>query len=159
VVSEEALRRRAEELAGRPYLFTLLRGDDGVWTSGVLEMSGVISEGDDPNEAIEMAQDALVLTIMTLIEMDEEIAEPFRTLDFSGRLQLRMSPDLHRRATMLAAEQGISLNRWLSQAVAREAGSEGRPPTPPATPAVRRPELRVAEGEAEFSSDRPTSSA
>jgi predicted HicB family RNase H-like nuclease len=159
MVTEAELQRRAEALADRPYLFTLRRGEDGVWTSGVLEMPGVISEGDDPTEAIEMAQDALVETIMTLIEMGQEVAEPFETQDFSGRLQLRMTPELHRRATMLAAEQRVSLNRWLSQAVAREAGFETRE-RPRARPMVAGPRaLRVAEEEAEFSSGAPADEA
>lgn len=122
MVGEQELERRAEELAARPYMFTLVKGEDGVWTSGVLEMPGVISEGDDPGEAVEMAEDALVGTIMSLIELGQEVPEPFRTREFSGRLQLRLNPELHQRATALATEQGVSLNRWLSQAVARGAG-------------------------------------
>ena len=147
MATEQELERRAEELAGRPYTFTLVKNEDGVWTSGVLEMPGVISEGDDPGEAIEMAEDALVGTIMSLIELGQEVAEPFRTREFSGRLQLRLNPELHRRATALATEQGVSLNRWLSQAVARGAGlDEVRAAVAPA-PALR----RVSEEPGEFS--------
>ena len=147
MVSEQELEARAGVLAARPYTFTAVKGDDGVWTSGVLEMPGVISEGDDAGEAIEMAEDALVGTIMSLIELGQEVPEPFRTREFSGRLQLRLNPELHQRATMLATEQGVSLNRWLSQAVARGAGFGSAPVARRSEPVLR----AVSEEPGEFS--------
>ena len=151
MVDERELEQRAEALAARPYTFTLVRGEDAVWTSGVLEMPGVISEGDDPGEAIEMAEDALVGTIMSLIELGQEVPEPFRTREFSGRLQLRLNPELHSRATALATEQGVSLNRWLSQAVARGAGFGPVGRAPRGEPALR----RVGEEGGTFSTSPP----
>lgn len=152
MVAEQELRARASALAERPYTFTLVRGDDEVWTSGVLEMPGVISEGDDPGDAIEMAEDALVETIISLIELHQEIPEPFRTRDYSGRLQLRLNPDLHRRAAVLATEQGVSLNRWLSQAVARGAGEGTASARSAGSPHDHdEPLRRVAETEGAFS--------
>lgn len=114
---------RAQQLAARPYTFTLVRDDDHGWTSGVLEVPGVISEGDDANEAIEMAEDALREVIASLLEDGLDVPEPLQARDFSGRLQLRLNPELHRRASMLAAEEGVSLNRWLSAAIARAGGA------------------------------------
>lgn len=147
MVSERELEARAGALASRSYMFTLVKGDDGVWTSGVLEMPGVISEGDDPGEAIEMAEDALLGTIMSLIELGQDVPEPFRTREFSGRLQLRLNPELHNRATMLATEQGVSLNRWLSQAVARGAGFAPAPEERRSEPVLR----AVSEESGEYS--------
>ena len=117
-----AMRDQARELAERPYTFTVVCGEDGVWTSGVLEMSGVISEGDDPGEAIEMAGNALRGIILTMLEDGLQIPEPFETREYSGQMYLRIGPDIHQRAAMLAAEKGMSLNRWLAAAVARETG-------------------------------------
>ena len=152
MVAEQELRERAAALADRRYTFTVVRGDDQIWTSGVLEMPGVISEGDGPGEAVEMAEDALLGTIISLIELGQEIPEPFRTRDYSGRLQLRLNPELHRRAAMLATEQGVSLNRWLSQAVARGAGEAGAADDGHAmAPRGNRPLRRVAEASSTFS--------
>lgn len=67
----KAMRNQAARLANRPYKFTLELGDDGVWTSGVLELPNVISEGDTPDEAIENAKAALEgIILMTLEERD-----------------------------------------------------------------------------------------
>jgi predicted RNase H-like HicB family nuclease len=122
-MNEQELVERAAQLAARPYTFTLVRDDDQGWTSGVLEIPGVISEGDDPTEAITMAEDALQAIIESLLDDGLEVPEPFETREFSGRLQLRLNPELHRRATALATQEGVSLNRWLSAAVARAGGA------------------------------------
>jgi predicted RNase H-like HicB family nuclease len=117
-----AIRDEARRLAARPYKFTAELGEDGVWTSGVLEVPGVISEGDSPGEAIENAHEALVGIIALHLEEGSPIPEPFETREYSGQMYLRVSPDIHRRAVLLAAERNMSLNRWLATAVARETG-------------------------------------
>jgi predicted RNase H-like HicB family nuclease len=117
-----AIRSEARRLAVRPYKFTAELGEDGVWTSGVLEIPGVISEGDSPGEAIENAREALVGIIALHLEEGSPIPEPFETREYSGQMYLRLSPDIHRRAVLLAAERNMSLNRWLATAVARETG-------------------------------------
>lgn len=38
---------------------------------------------------------------------------------FSGRLMLRISPDLHARAAMLAEASGKSLNQWAADVLSR----------------------------------------
>ena len=42
---------------------------------------------------------------------------------FSGRIPLRVSPDLHRAAALAAGAQGKSLNAWLAETVARATSS------------------------------------
>jgi predicted HicB family RNase H-like nuclease len=80
-------------------------------------------EGDTPGEAIEAVDDALTSVIEVLIEDGEDVPEPLYAREYSGRTQLRLPPTLHARAVMLAQAEGISLNRWLSDAVARAAGA------------------------------------
>jgi predicted HicB family RNase H-like nuclease len=51
---------------------------------------------------------------------------------FSGKLNLRLGPDLHRAAAVAAAAEGESLNAWLTKLVESAAGSmvvRERPPT------------------------------
>lgn len=49
---------------------------------------------------------------------------------FSGKLLLRMPPELHRSVTICAAEQGMSVNRWmvlqLEESVARNSSQVSR---------------------------------
>ena len=41
----------------------------------------------------------------------EDGVEPRRP--FSGKLNVRLGPDLHQRIAMSAAEEGVSLNSWI----------------------------------------------
>ena len=39
---------------------------------------------------------------------------------FSGKLALRLPPELHRRASVRARAEGVSLNQWIAAAVERQ---------------------------------------
>ncbi len=143
--------KRGAELARRPYAFTLVQGDDGIWTVTVLEFPGVIAEGDSPDEAIADGREALAEMIDYYLDEGRTIAEPFATREFSGRTELRLPPELHRRAVMMAANEGISLNRWLSAAAATYAGSVASAP-----PVVQQRPRLVAEDQATYEEPRPS---
>ena len=113
---------RAEALAARPYAFALTRGEDGVYTVQTLELPGAISEGDTPDEALANGRDALAGVIAAMLGRGQEIPEPFELREFSGTTQLRMPPSLHARAVALARRDNVSLNRFLSAAVAHYIG-------------------------------------
>ena len=40
---------------------------------------------------------------------------------FSGKLNVRLGPDLHQRVARSAAESGLSLNNWIRQALEKSA--------------------------------------
>ena len=109
---------RAAKLAARPYAFSLTEGDDGVYTVQVLELSSAISEGDTPSEALANGRDALTGVIAAMLERGQEIPEPLELREFSGTTQLRIPPSLHARAVALARRDNVSLNRFLTTAVA-----------------------------------------
>ena len=117
-----AVHERAARLAARPYAFSLTEGDDGVYTVQVLELPGAISEGDTPGEALANGRDALTGVIAAMLERGQEIPEPLETREFSGTTQLRMPPSLHAHAVTLARRDNVSLNRFLTTAVAHYIG-------------------------------------
>ena len=49
----------------------------------------------------------------------EDGVEPQRP--FSGKLNLRLGTDLHRRVAVCAARSGVSINSWIKDALAKEA--------------------------------------
>ena len=116
------IEARAAELASRPYAFALTEGDDRVYTVQVLELPGAISEGDTPDAALANGRDALTGVIAAMIERGQQIPEPFEVREFSGTTQLRIPPSLHARAAALAHRDNVSLNRFLSAAVAHYIG-------------------------------------
>ena len=48
----------------------------------------------------------------------EEVPEPLATRTFSGRLNLRVTPELHRRIALEALELGESINKHASDRLA-----------------------------------------
>jgi len=133
----QELEHEAEQISVQPYTYTVVLGEDGVWTSRVLEVPGVFGEGADPSEAVASARDGLEDVVITLLEEQREVPQPFETRTWSGDLRLRLTPTLHQRASTLAAEEGVSLNRWLSAAVGL-AGSERQTEEGPGSSALRR---------------------
>ncbi|WP_067604921.1 type II toxin-antitoxin system HicB family antitoxin [Nocardiopsis listeri] len=50
-------------------------------------------------------------TIEDMVESGEEPPRPIAERDYSGKFQVRVPPELHRRLVIEAAEQNVSLNR------------------------------------------------
>lgn len=85
----------------------------------------VINSGSYPVATCEAA-DVETLREEFRISIEEYLAvcaehgiEPVRP--FSGKLNLRLGPDLHARVAALAARSGVSINSWIKDALEREA--------------------------------------
>jgi predicted HicB family RNase H-like nuclease len=50
---------------------------------------------------------------------NETIPQPIATKRFSGKLLVRIPPDVHKELTMQAAEAGVSINRIVSAKLAK----------------------------------------
>ena len=48
----------------------------------------------------------------------ESIPEPISEKNYSGKFQVRITPELHRRLAIEAAEENVSLNRYVSYKLA-----------------------------------------
>lgn len=48
----------------------------------------------------------------------EEIPEPMSVRRYSGKFQVRTTPERHRLLAMQAAEAGVSINRWINDRLA-----------------------------------------
>ena len=98
--------------------------EDGGWLASILELPGCRTDGRTPNEAMENLDEALAGYLLTLLNDDLEIPVPVKERELSGRLMLRIPPTLHTLASMRAEVEGVSLNRVLSDAIARHVGQE-----------------------------------
>lgn len=52
--------------------------------------------------------------LLDLESNNEPIPSPISERNYSGKFQLRIPPELHRHLSIEAAEQGVSLNRFVS---------------------------------------------
>ena len=48
-----------------------------------------------------------------------EVPEPLGTRDYSGKMTVRIPPEIHRKLAMDAAEENVSINRLVSAKLSR----------------------------------------
>jgi len=72
-------------------------------------------QGEALNGIVKVVRDVL----KDLAKSGEVPPEPLSRREFKGKLAVRVPPELHRELVMEAAEQGVSLNRLISQKLAR----------------------------------------
>lgn len=119
----EVTDEQIAEYVTKPYTRMLTPAEEGGYTVEVLEIPGAISEGDTPDEAMAMIDDALGGVIAVMLEDGESIPEPIGVDEYSGRFNLRLSTETHRLAALRAQLEGVSLNQWVGLAIeARLAG-------------------------------------
>lgn len=133
-----------------PYHRTFVKEAGGGYSAWVVELPGVFGGGDDIDEANRTLDEAMADWVAFECERGHEIPEPIDPEQYSGRLTFRIPPGLHYQVAQLAAIEGVSLNRLLSDAVAQAVGARasgsGRfvlRETPTRKPQLRRrPEAR-----------------
>lgn len=93
-----------------------------VWSHEDGEHVGLVAEFPSLSWLAKSAPDALSgimrLVASTLREMakaKEKLPEPLSLQKFSGKFMVRIPPAQHRKLALDAAEQGVSMNRLVSQ--------------------------------------------
>jgi predicted HicB family RNase H-like nuclease len=70
-------------------------------------------------KALRGIQKVVADVVEDLRAQGEPVPEPLATTAFSGKFQVRLTPDLHRRLTLEARERHVSLNRLVADKLAR----------------------------------------
>lgn len=101
-------------LKHKGYLGIVEYDSDGkIFTGEVIGLRDVITfQGRTPDE-LEQSFHAAVDFYLEMCEQDGVAPQK----PFSGRFNMRISPDIHRQIAERAAQQHISLNQWVSEAV------------------------------------------
>jgi antitoxin HicB len=119
-----------EDYLNLPYHITLVRGEwaDGTegWFAEVDELTGCMSQGRTPEEAIENVRDAMLGWISVALEDGKEIPLPRDPASYSGRFLLRISRTLHADLARAAKHEGVSLNQFTATLLARAIGARDR---------------------------------
>lgn len=91
------------------------------WSDEDQEFVGLCSEFPSLSWLAESSTDALLgirnlvdECIVDMKENNEPIPEALSTKKYSGKLMLRIAPEMHRALAVQAAEAGISLNRLIA---------------------------------------------
>jgi len=105
-----------------PYARLLIPEAEGGYRAEILEFPGCIAEGDDAAEALSELEAAAEDWIEAAMEMGTPIPQPLDEANYSGRLNLRLSKSLHRKAALAADLDGVSLNQFIVTALSEYVG-------------------------------------
>lgn len=94
--------------------------EDDEYVAVCAELPGLSVLEKDPVEALRGAREVAAVGTEMLAENGDPIPQPLATRPFSGVFKVRIPPEVHRRLTLEAAEQDISLNRLVSAKLAGE---------------------------------------
>jgi predicted HicB family RNase H-like nuclease len=68
---------------------------------------------ETPEKALKGIISVIGNAVELLAENGEAIPEPLNSRRYSGRFHVRVTPEIHRNLVVEAAEQGVSLNRYV----------------------------------------------
>jgi predicted HicB family RNase H-like nuclease len=71
-----------------------------------------------PEEALKGIRKVVAAAVKDMRASKETVPEPLAEKRFSGKFQVRITPDAHRALAIEAAEQRVSLNRLVSSKLA-----------------------------------------
>ena len=126
------LEKHAREILQRPYSRILISQDQG-FTAEILEFPGCFAEGNSADDANANVEAAAESWIIACLDMGKPIPDPLVDYEGSGKFALRLPRSLYGRAAKAAARDGVSLNQFITHAVAEKLGA--------ATAAVQQPGL------------------
>jgi len=108
----------ANTLSYKGYIGVVTYDDEaGIFHGEVINLRDVITfQGESASELRQALRDSVEDYLAFCAERGEEPEKPF-----SGNLPLRIDPELHRKIFIRARREGKSLNRWINEALEREA--------------------------------------
>jgi|Tabmets5t2r1_1033131.scaffolds.fasta_scaffold01632_4 antitoxin HicB len=125
----------AEDYLSLPYHLLVVRDGEEKgkpWTASVEELPGCTSRGKTADAALNGVEAAMAKWIAAALEEGREIPEPKSETSHSGRLLLRMPRTLHADLTRASEREGVSLNQFITDALAAAVAWRGRSTAPPA---------------------------
>jgi antitoxin HicB len=142
-------QRKIEEYLTRPYHIEVIHDDSGqapAWFARVIEFPGCMTQAKSAEELLPMIQDAMYSWIEIGLEDGYPIPEPFEDESYSGKFVIRVPRSLHRQLAEAAERDNVSLNAYVTTALAKAIGAADAQPgarKQPSKPATRRPAARA----------------
>ena len=92
--------------------------EDGEYVGTVAEMPSLSWLADTPEKAFDGIRSLAVEAVADMEALGEAAPAPIASRAYSGKFQVRIPPELHRRLAMEAAEERVSLNRLVAARLA-----------------------------------------
>ena len=124
MVVKSNIKHDLEYYLNLPYTIILERWDESkgpYWVARVAELPHCMIHGDTPEETIKEIEEVKRDWIKSNLERGLPIPEP-SPRKYSGKMILRISPSLHKLLVHRAEVEGMSLNQYMSTALATSVG-------------------------------------
>lgn len=122
---EKANEKSVAEL---PYVRMIIPEAEGGFRGEILELRGCYAEGGSEIETLQALEFAASSWIEAASESGKLLPQPMDlSNEFSGKLMLRISKGMHKRAAMFAELDGVSLNQFISNCLAHALGEKVSP--------------------------------
>lgn len=102
------------------YPFSVIADPDGGYVVEFPDLLGCVTQAETLDEVVPMARDAFEIWMESAYEQEDlEIPPPSYPEEYSGRFNLRLPRSLHRKAAEAAERDGVSLNTYVGEVLAR----------------------------------------
>lgn len=92
--------------------------EDLEYVGTVLELPSLSWLAADEHGAFDGIRELAASVVADLQVSGEEVPAPLADRDYNGKVLVRMPPSRHRQLAVRAAEQGVSMNRLINDALA-----------------------------------------
>jgi antitoxin HicB len=96
----------------------LSEADGGGWLASVPALPGCMGDGDTPEAAVTDAKAAMAEWIAAAKDLGRDVPGPTAT----GQWRQRVPKSLHEKLKIVAAREGVSLNAYVANVLAEQAG-------------------------------------
>ncbi len=114
-----AAPRSLDDFLALAYPFEALTDPDGGYVVRFPDLPGCITQIETLDELAGAAEEARSLWIETEIELGRDIPLPSQAEEYSGKFNVRLPRALHRSLAEAARRNGVSLNHYVSDLLAR----------------------------------------
>ena len=97
---------------------TVWSDEDDAFVATAVEFPSLSWAADEAPEALRGLEALIASVVADLEASGEHVPVPLVDRVYSGKLSVRISPSLHRKVALRAAEERVSINRLVSQALA-----------------------------------------
>ena len=89
--------------------------EDKAYVVRVPELEGCVTHGATMEEAVIHAKEAIAVYLESLKARGEAVPKPLAEQKFTGKIPLRIDPNLHRDLVVKAQIEGTSLNKYIER--------------------------------------------
>ena len=91
--------------------------EDQEYVGLCLEFPSLSWLAESQEEALKGIRETVSSVVSDMLEQKEIIPEPIACKHYSGKFMVRVTPDVHRKLALIAAESGVSLNRLINSKI------------------------------------------